>query len=243
MATVHVSRRTITLFLTLLTAIVLLPGLAIDLLPHALEITSPQSALTLMSLDREFNIPTSLSAGLLFAASFLLVLISRAEHSRGAQDTWRWSLLSAGLALMAMDEIVSLHERLVRPVRAFLDMDTMGLFYFAWVVPGIVLVVAAAIIYARFLLRQDPIVRNRVILAALVYLGGALGMEMVGGRYAELHGLNNLPYWIIVSLEEVLEFAGAILLIDALLRYLERMHPRLELVLSGVRDRAGRASL
>jgi len=28
-----------------------------------------------------------------------------------------------------------------------------------------------------------------------------------------------------------------------LLRYLERMHPRLELVLSGVRDCAGRASL
>lgn len=56
-------------------------------------------------------------------------------------------------------------------------------------------------------------------MAATLYLGGAIGVEMAGGRYAELHGTNNWTYSMIVTVEESLEIAGLIVFIWALLKY------------------------
>jgi hypothetical protein len=53
---------------------------------------------------------------------------------------------------------------------------------------------------------------------------GAIGVEMVGGRYAEAVGTWNLTYSLITTVEESLELAGTILFIDALLRYLAAEH-------------------
>jgi len=58
--------------------------------------------------------------------------------------------------------------------------------------------------------------------AAATYLGGALGVEMLGGRYASLYGTKTLAYSLLVAVEEGLEMAGSVLFIDALLDYLRR---------------------
>ena len=44
-------------------------------------------------------------------------------------------------------------------------------------------------------------------------------MEMVDGRYMALHG-PDLSYWLMTTLEESLEMAGAILFLRSLLAYL-----------------------
>jgi hypothetical protein len=56
--------------------------------------------------------------------------------------------------------------------------------------------------------------------AATLFLGGALGVELVGSRYAEFHGGENLTYNIIATVEESLEMAGVIVFIYALLKYI-----------------------
>ena len=47
--------------------------------------------------------------------------------------------------------------------------------------------------------------------------GGAIGVELIGGRYLELHGVENLTYAMITTVEESLEMAGVIIFIWALL--------------------------
>ena len=51
-------------------------------------------------------------------------------------------------------------------------------------------------------------------------MSGALGCELMGGRYFEQHGRDNLPYALLVMLEEGLELTGVIVLIHALLMFI-----------------------
>ena len=62
--------------------------------------------------------------------------------------------------------------------------------------------------------------RINFIIAAIIYITGLIGIEMLGGQYHELHGRENLTYSMISTLEESLEMLGLILFIRALLDYL-----------------------
>ena len=85
-----------------------------------------------------------------------------------------WSAFYASL-----DEALSFHEGLSIPVRDALDVS--GVLYFAWVIPyGIaVLILGAACL--RFVLRLDRATRNLFIVAGALYVGGAVGFELIGG--------------------------------------------------------------
>ena len=58
-------------------------------------------------------------------------------------------------------------------------------------------------------------------LGAVVYVGGALGVEMIGGAYVEEHGIWNFNTILLVNLEEVMEMYGASLFIYFLLESLK----------------------
>jgi hypothetical protein len=58
------------------------------------------------------------------------------------------------------------------------------------------------------------------MVAATLFIGGALGFELVGGRWVELHGKENLTCSMIATVEESLEMAGVIVFIYALLKYI-----------------------
>jgi hypothetical protein len=106
-----------------------------------------------------------------------------------------------------------------------------GFFAFAWVVPGIMLVIVLALFFLRFLFSLPLKTRLRFLFAATIYLGGAIGMEMVGGRYFEVHGAT-LMYSMLSTIEEGMEMAGAIFFIRALLLYIadyyEEVHFRFD---------------
>jgi hypothetical protein len=53
-----------------------------------------------------------------------------------------------------------------------------------------------------------------------VYITGALGVEALGGMYAEVHGRRNLAYGAITTVEETLEMVGMSIAILGLLEYL-----------------------
>jgi len=180
----------------------------------------------LFSLDNEHNIPALFSACLLLFAALLLLVVTLHERNRGARDVGRWAILSAGFLLMAIDESMSMHERLIEPTRLLLGPGNLGIFYFAWVIPGLALVLVLGAFFLPFLLRLPAATRFIFILAAALYLGGAIGMELVDGRYRELHG-TEMGYHLLVAVEEGLEMAGAIVFIYGLSRYLADHHARL----------------
>jgi hypothetical protein len=94
------------------------------------------------------------------------------------------------------------------------------------VIPGGVLVLAFCGAYLRFFLDLAPRFQRLFGAAGLLYVGGALGVEMLGARHADLHGLDNLAYRMYQTVEESLEMFGLVLLIGALLRYFAQHAPR-----------------
>ena len=60
------------------------------------------------------------------------------------------------------------------------------------------------------------------VVAGIIYVGGALGVEAVSGLWAERHGEDNLVYMTISTVEELMEMIGIIVFIHALLDYTGR---------------------
>lgn len=174
----------------------------------------------LFDIDAEYNIPTFFSMFLLLFTALLLLVITILEKKRKTSHAVHWAILSFGFFLMAIDEIVCLHERLVSPIRRMLGAGNRGIFNFAWVIPGIALVLILVPLFLKFWLRLPSKTRYTFLMASSIYIGGSIGFELIGGYYAELHGLKNLAYNMLTSTEESLEMAGIILFIWGLLTYI-----------------------
>jgi hypothetical protein len=174
----------------------------------------------LFNLNAEQNIPSFFSALLLSLTAFILAT-TYSLMRKSAQAPY-WLLLAVGFGFMAIDEATSLHERLAKPIRDLIGSEqNFGVFYFAWIIPAFFIVAALGIYFLGFLKRLDRSTCYAFIFSATLYLGGALGMEMVGGWYNEKHGPENLGYVACFTIEESLEMAGVIYFIRSILRYLE----------------------
>lgn len=196
----------------------------------------------LFDLDQERNIPTFFSVLLLLFATLLLAVIAVLKWTQKAPHVSKWVILSCGFLLMAFDEGFSAHERLIPPIRELLGDGHLGIFHFAWVIPGIALVLVIGLSLLNFLLHLPSATRLRFILAAALYLAGALGIELIGGHYAELHGTANATYGIVTTLEESAEMAGLILFIRALLKYCADYHAEVQLLFEAEQATAGQAA-
>jgi hypothetical protein len=175
---------------------------------------------TLFNVDAEHNIPTHFSMLLLLFAALLLAIITVLNRQRNMPHVSKWAILACGFLFMSFDEAATVHESLVAPIRPLLGDDgELGFFYWSWVIPGIVLVLLLGVFFRRFLLDLPYKVRLRFLIAAVIYIGGAIGFELIGGRYIELHGDQNLMVSMIATIEESLEMAGLIYFIWALLQY------------------------
>jgi hypothetical protein len=183
----------------------------------------------LVYLDGERNLPTAFSTLMLLCAALLLALIALLERRRNSDGVPYWALLSAGFVAMGVDEAWSFHERLNEPVRALLGGRQLGVYYYAWVAPAIVFVALRGLVFARFLWRLPAATRTAFLIAAAVYLGGAVGIELIEGRFDEVHGDRNLVSGLIATLQETLEMAGVIVFIHALLTYLGASHGALHI--------------
>ena len=73
-------------------------------------------------------------------------------------------------------------------------------------------------------------------MAATLYIGGAIGVELIGGRFAELHGKRNLTYHLLTTVEESLEMGGVILFIWALLVFIADKYKEVAFRFEGVRE-------
>lgn len=186
--------------------------------------------LQLFSLNGEQNIPAFFSTGLLLVAALLLATIATLEKSIQSGNATHWWVLATGFLLMAVDESVSIHEMLISPMRKLLGGHDLGIFYFAWVVPALGLIVALAIYFLPFVLRLPRRTAIVFLVAAAIYLGGAIGVELIEGKYREANG-TDLLFHLMVSLEEGMEMLGALVFIQALLGYIRGHHMPMQIAL------------
>lgn len=180
--------------------------------------------INLFNVELEQNIPAWFSTFLLLCAAGLLLVITALKRNQKDSYTLYWAILTGGFLFMAIDEAVSLHEKLLRPAAQLLyhlgaTPGHYGIFAFAWVVPAIALIILLGLFFVKFLVHLTAETRLRFLVAATLYIGGAIGMEMIGGRYVELHGSESMTFTMFSTLEEGLEMAGVIMFIWALLLY------------------------
>jgi hypothetical protein len=175
----------------------------------------------LFYVEEERNIPTFFSGFLLMFAALLLAVVTILGRKQSDPDVLKWMILTFGFIFMAFDELMSYHERLIMPVRRLLPDATGGIFFFSWVIPAIVVVIVLGMIFLRFLLRLPARTRRAFLIAATLYIGGAIGGELMEGRYRALNGdVEDFNFSMLATVEESLEMAGVIVLIHALLRFI-----------------------
>ncbi|MEH2122274.1 hypothetical protein [Nostoc sp.] len=180
----------------------------------------------LFSLDGEFNIPAWYSSFTLLFCSGLLKVIT-AMKTKDRYFVY-WKTLSLIFFYLSLDEAFSFHEILIIPsVRESLHLNPI--FFETWVIPGIVLVGVFAFKYLKFLLHLPYKIRYLFLIAAIVYVGGGLGMEMVGGLLRVDFGRHTLITLIGIFVEEFLEMVGIVIFIYALLAYLSSLRESIQL--------------
>lgn len=201
-------------------------SLATLLLAHATGHMYMKGLVPLLDLDGERNLPTVFSVSLLLLAAWQMVQVARSLRSRprpGELGPWPWAWLALAFLYVALDEGLMFHERLNVPVREWLGREQAGAFYFAWVLPALLLVGLAAAASAWTLRRLPRPLARSMLLAAVLYVGGGLGLELVGGSWAERQGTGGLGYGLLVNAEESLELAGVLVLLGGLGRYRQQL--------------------
>ena len=176
------------------------------------------AALDQLNLDAEANLSTYFSCAILaFAGGLLLLTAHRVRNMCGPMPR-HWLVLSWLFFAMSLDEFTSIHERFGEFLKLHYHAPGHGALHFTWVVFGLPFAAIVGCLYLPFLLAQRRRLRNGMFFAGIVYLSGALGMELIDGWYLDRHSENTI-YYLLTMVEEVLEMAGVILLIRVLLRY------------------------
>lgn len=196
---------------------------------HLFGHTQLKGFVPLFYLDEEASVPTWYSSAALMLAALLLAVIAAATHAVRNRFQLGWLALAFTFVLLSVDEVAMLHEYPIEPLRA--GLGTGGLLYYTWVVPGAALVALFGLTFWQFLRHLPAATRRQMYLAAALFVGGAIGVEMISGQWADVYGENNLVYALIVTVEEVCEMLGVVVFIHALIQYMNRHLPAIRILL------------
>jgi hypothetical protein len=163
----------------------------------------------LLDVDSEDSVLTWLSSAILFLNSFALVLVWR--FSRGIEALY-WLAFAAGFFLLSMDESVSIHEKISMFIPAH-SGEGGSLFLYGWVIPALGVVAVCTLASVPFVRLQPRNVLWLLITAGALYVGGAVGMEILSGQFIGLPDQGSLAYRLFSTVEELLECLGALLLL------------------------------
>jgi len=215
---VKINPKKILLFLAVLILSLLTLSIVLQIYKFGHLKGSSRFIIDLFDLDKEFNIPTLFQTLHLFIVSAVLWGVGLFEKETNRRLSSYWRVISIVFALAACDELLEFHERLISPLQEALK--TGGFLQNAWVIPGGAFVLVFALYLLKFFKSIPKKTAGLFLLAAGIYLAGALGIEMIGAKLWTTMGSNNLLYAIIANIEESSEMIGLLVFDYALLDYL-----------------------
>jgi hypothetical protein len=199
---------------------------------HRLESTGPDARFAMLfDLDLEGNIPSWYNSSLFIIGSAVSWICGQFARQLDRKQTYHWFAISAVMLVLSIDELLALHELLGN-----IPMLKGG-FVFGWIMVVGPIAALFGLWFVPFLFRLPASIALCLAAAGLIYLGGAIGLESVGGKIAEaitqtpsdqitpeLSQLVTHNRWYLteVALEETCEMSGLILYIYGALRYLAR---------------------
>lgn len=158
------------------------------------------------NVDVEESFPTWFSSAALLLCAVLLGIV--AHHRRTERFARHWWGLALGFVALSADEIVGVHEALNTALS------------FPWTIPAAIATALAGLAYLPFLRHLDRSTRRRFILAGIIYVGGAVGIEQVQEWFVS--DADSFAYALWTAAEEGAEMAGTVLLLGTLFRLLEQ---------------------
>lgn len=200
----------------------------------------------LVDLDLEANLPTFFNVALFFIAAALFYL-----HGQAADRKMRsgWLVMAGVFVFLGIDEGSQIHEKFMLFTLRLLnhgrqDGGDLGWFYYAWVIPYGLATITLVMVLAKWLFGLRPELRKGLIISGVVYVTGAVFLEMAGGKLARTlpyHDPSQFPwlpcesyddpsgcwlymepgYIILYTLEELCEMTGLILCTGYLLKAFE----------------------
>ena len=162
----------------------------------------------LFDLDEEQSFGTWFSVVILLYAGYLLLLHAHAVRDTTGKMWIQWQILGIGFCFLSLDEMVGLHETLNSTIE------------FSWAIPGGLMAMVIGALYIPFLRRLPPHALWTFLLGGVIYVGGAVGVELATEVYADEGLLDTLEYNLTTVVEEAMEMTGVVIFIHGLLRHI-----------------------
>lgn len=179
----------------------------------------------LFNLNKENTVPSWFSSMLLLTVAYHAFLVSQLESVHVRRFRGLWQLFALLFLLLSLDEAAALHERLQSVLEAHGGSLARSI-KFVWVIPALLVCALLAVAYLRFVVALPARIRWLLVAAGAVYIGGAAGLELVGGAVYTHFG-NGIAYLLVSTLEEVMEMSGALLCLHTLTQVLQLEAPAL----------------
>ena len=177
---------------------------------------SDQTVRAIFSVQGEQTVPAWFSGMMLWTAGIgaLALGVLNAKHDRKIGALW--CLLGAAFVYLSADEVVSIHEKLNGP--AMLVVGDSDVAAAPWIIFGIFFAGIIGLCCLPLLFSVTRTVRNTMILAGVVYVGAAIGVEYVGEVIKAVYytGEYSKVYTLFFSIEELLEMLGVVLFLHAI---------------------------
>lgn len=224
----------ITLFLGATVALAAVGHIAVHALSFLFDIKNTPfvGIFSFFDMGQESNLPTYISALNLLLAGVLCGIIFSHESKLKNRLSFHWAGLSAGLVLMSIDEAAKIHEGIVGVFLGSVMGQATGIFYYVWYIAYIPVVVIIGFLYFPFLRRLPLRYSVRFSLAALVFLGGAIGIEMIESALSYAGTYTYTFFAISILFEETFEMLSIVIFIHTLLMYLSESKTALNLKFS-----------
>ncbi|WP_402467062.1 hypothetical protein [Isoptericola aurantiacus] len=167
-----------------------------------------------VNLDQEGGLPMWFSSVLLAVTGLVAFDLARADHA----GRRAWIALGTVMVFLSLDEAATVHER----IGAALEHNVSGIAelpFNVWVIVYVPFALLALLLFIPHLSALPAPVRNRILLAGALFVGGAAGLEIaVGLAHADPDSDRVLTQLFALG-EELLEMSGVALLLLSLVAY------------------------
>jgi hypothetical protein len=168
-------------------------------------------------LNGEGNVPTWYATTMLFLAALMLAYIAAEKQKTRDRFAPNWWFLAAVFVFLSLDEAAGIHDMVDKMLHDHFHPG--GVLYYAWVVPWSCAALVVLITSARFLANLPRTTRRAFIIAGVIYVGGAVGIELFEAMLDDVNG-SRVVVAGLVFVEEMMEMAGVAAFVSALAAYI-----------------------
>lgn len=231
-ALVSLHPKKVTSTLLKIVGLLLLAGSFCLYLFFGLGLTNGLGFLPLFDLNGEYNIPAFYSATAIWFCAFLLSYTYKQEKKLGHKNANYWRHFSYLFIFLGVDELASIHEIFGRFAPMIWERFPWLQISRKWIIPFSPVLLAIAVYFFRFYLQLSQQNKRRFTVAGLVFLSGAVGIEIIGEWLAVKYNLPPIYRGISAVLEEGAEMIGIVLFIRSLLLHIQSYDDKSNIVIT-----------